>query len=180
MSSFQCLFFRLWCTRARLTLNIPAPQKTLWVISVTTMVDKNKDKGETPEEKAEKALQAKFKTWNEQYQGHINGMRTIEESFAAYGMKPTKPSRAKATTLSAGLEKAVKEALEGKTVTAGTFDKYLRKEHEMYGQNEPLKARKALIAAGVIKQLEGQGENNTSTFVWLASETMANESEDLD
>ena len=135
---------------------------------------------ETPEEKATKALQAQFKTWNEQYQGHINGMRTVEDNFARYGMKATKPSRAKAATLPEGIEAAVRDVLEGKTVTAGTFDKYLRKEHEMYGQNEPLKTRKALIVAGVIKQLEGQGDNGTSTFVWLANETMAEEAVDLD
>ena len=136
--------------------------------------------GKKEDEAAAKAVQEQFKTWNEQYQGHINGMRTIEEKFAGYGMKPTKPSRAKTAALPDGLEDAVKEALEGKTVTAGTFDRYLRKEHEMYGQNEPFKARKALIAAGVIKQLEGQGENNTSTFVWLPTETMGAEAVDLD
>jgi len=132
------------------------------------------------DDKAARALQAVFKAKNEEYAGHGAAMRVIEEFFAGYGMKPTKPSRAKTAALPDGLEDAVKKELGGKTVTAGTFDRYLRKEHEMYGQNEPLKARRALVAAGVIKQLEGQGENNTSTFVWLAAETMADEAVDLD
>ena len=132
----------------------------------TTMA---KNTTETPEEKACKGSSGTIQNLDEEYQGHITGMHTIQENFAKYGMKPTKPSRAKSITLPEGLEDAVKDVLKGKTVTAGTFDKYLRKEHEMYGQNEPLKARKALAAAGIIKQLEGQGDNGTSTFVWLAN-----------
>jgi len=127
---------------------------------------------ETLEQKAARELQEKFLSWNTEYANAVAKMSQIEGYFAPYGMKPSKPSTAKIVSLPEGLEDAVKEVLEGKTVTAGTFDKYLRKTHEMYGSNEPLKARKALIAAGVIKQLNGQGDKGNSNYVHLADEAV--------
>lgn len=117
-----------------------------------------------------KQLTEKLAALNTEYQKNANRNKAIEADLAKLGMKPAKPSRAKAATIPDGLEADVKEMLEGKTVTAGMFDVWLIKEQSIYLPNEHRAVRKALKDAGVIEDKpKAKGQE---TYIWLAGETM--------